>query len=141
MKADFTREEIFSSLKEYIKQEASNLVDINGVPTPLVIEALEAALDQLDKKTIRAKAAAEKRKFFGDELREAIEICLNEEYQTLDELTAAVADIDEFEGITNSQVSLRMGQLIDLGIAEKEKLKGGRRLTVYRLTEKYRNIT
>ena len=104
------------------------------------IEFIEKQIDQLKTKAEKAKSRAEEKKIEGDELREAVANALTNEPQTIDAITAIVAE--SFD-VTKAKVTARLTQLVKLGEATKEQVKmDSRKIMVYKSTaNKTINIT
>ena len=103
------------------------------VTTDDVIGYVDATIAQLDSKAAKAREHAAKVKAEGDALRTEVEGVLTEEFQTLDEITAAINAIEGYEDVTKSKVTARMTQLVKAGAAHKDTVKteDGRKLTAY----------
>lgn len=85
-------------------------------------EALRAfaahEIELLDKKAVKAKESAAKKRAAGDELTEAVAAVLNEEFQTIADVTAQI----EGEDVTNSKVAYRLNALVKAGRAVKAEV-------------------
>lgn len=89
----------------------------------------------LDKKAIRAKEAAAKKRAEGDAFMEVVADCLTPSLQTLAAITTALAAANE-EDITTHKVSYRLSQLVKAGRAEKGEITvDKRKMTGYRLAD------
>lgn len=95
------------------------------------IEFIDKQLELIASKAEKARERAAKVKAEGDELREAVRAVLTDEFQTIDDIVAQVAE----EGITKAKVTARLTQLVKAEMAEKDQIKAddGRKVMAYRL--------
>lgn len=97
------------------------------------IEFIDKQLELIASKAEKARerAAKTKTKAEGDELREAVRAVLTDEFQTIDDIVAQVAE----EGVTKAKVTARLTQLVKAEMAEKDQIKAddGRKVMAYRL--------
>lgn len=75
----------------------------------------EHEIELLEKKALKAKDTAAKKRAEGDELANAVAAALTDEFQSIAEITAQV----EGEDVTVSKVSYRLNALAKNGRAEK----------------------
>lgn len=94
-------------------------------------EFIDKQLELIASKAEKARERAAKTKAEGDELREAVRAVLTEEFQTIDDIVAQVAE----EGVTKAKVTARLTQLVKAEMAEKDQIKAddGRKVMAYRL--------
>ena len=128
-----TKVDMFNAIADFI-------ADTDWERKDEAIEFIEKQIDQLKAKAEKAKSRAEEKKIEGDELREAVANALTNEPQTIDAITAIVAE--SFD-VTKAKVTARLTQLVKLGEATKEQVKiDGRKIMVYKSTaNKSINIT
>ena len=95
------------------------------------VEFIDKQLELIASKAEKARERAAKTKAEGDELREAVRAVLTDEFQTIDDIVAQVAE----EGVTKAKVTARLTQLVKAEIAEKDQIKAddGRKVMAYRL--------
>ena len=95
------------------------------------VEFIDKQLELIASKAEKAKERAAKTKAEGDELRESVRAVLTEEFQTIDDIVAQVAE----EGVTKAKVTARLTQLVKTEMAEKDQVKAddGRKVMAYRL--------
>lgn len=95
------------------------------------VEFIDKQLELIASKAEKARERAAKTKAEGDELREAVRAVLTEEFQTIDDIVAQVAE----EGVTKAKVTARLTQLVKAEMAEKDQIKAddGRKVMAYRL--------
>ena len=95
------------------------------------IEFIDKQLELIASKAEKARERAAKTKAEGDELREAVRAVLTDEFQTIDDIVAQVAE----EGVTKAKVTARLTQLVKAEMAEKDQIKAddGRKVMAYRL--------
>ena len=94
-------------------------------------EFIDKQLELIASKAEKARERAAKTKAEGDELREAVRAVLTDEFQTIDDIVAQVAE----EGVTKAKVTARLTQLVKAEMAEKDQVKAddGRKVMAYRL--------
>ena len=128
-----TKVDMFNAIADFI-------ADTDWERKDEAIEFIEKQIDQLKAKAEKAKSRAEEKKTEGDELREAVANALTNEPQTIDAITAIVAE--SFD-VTKAKVTARLTQLVKLGEATKEQVKmDSRKIMVYKSTaNKPINIT
>ena len=95
------------------------------------VEFIDKQLELIASKAEKARERAAKTKAEGDELREVVRAVLTDEFQTIDDIVAQVAE----EGVTKAKVTARLTQLVKAEMAEKDQIKAddGRKVMVYRL--------
>ena len=95
------------------------------------VEFIDKQLELIASKAEKARERAAKTKAEGDELREAVRAVLTDEFQTIDDIVAQVAE----EGVTKAKVTARLTQLVKAEMAEKDQVKAddGRKVMAYRL--------
>ena len=95
------------------------------------IEFIDKQLELIASKAEKARERAAKTKAEGDELREAVRAALTDEFQTIDDIVAQIAE----EGVTKAKVTARLTQLVKAEMAEKDQIKAddGRKVMAYRL--------
>ena len=128
-----TKVDMFNAIADFI-------ADTDWERKDEAIEFIEKQIDQLKAKAEKAKSRAEAKKVEGDALREIVAEVLTNEPQTIDAITAIVAE--SFD-VTKAKVTARLTQLVKLGEATKEQVKiDGRKIMVYKSTaNKSINIT
>ena len=124
-----TKVEMFENIRGYLNgNEMSCSVDE-------AVEFIDKQIEQLEAKAAKAKSRAEEKKIEGDELREAVADALTNEPQTIDAITAIVAE--NCSDVTKAKVTARLTQLVKLGAAIKEQVKiDTRKVMVYSLATK-----
>ena len=129
-----TKVDMFNAIADFI-------ADTDWERKDEAIEFIEKQIDQLKAKAEKAKSRAEEKKIEGDELREAVADALTNESQTIDAITATIAE--NYPDVTKAKVTARLTQLVRLGEATKEQVKmDGRKIMVYKSTaNKSINIT
>ena len=129
-----TKVDMFNAIADFI-------ADTDWERKDEAIEFIEKQIDQLKAKAEKAKSRAEEKKIEGDELREAVANALTNEPQTIDAITATVAE--SCSDVTKAKVTARLTQLVKLGEAIKEQAKiDSRKIMVYKSTaNKSINIT
>lgn len=107
MATKMTEKEMFTHIAEVLADEEA------------VVAFCEKKIAALERKAATAKAKAAEKKVAGDELRDRVQALLTDEFQTIAEVTAALAD----EDVSANKVAYRLNALVDAGIAVKEDTK------------------
>lgn len=84
-----------------------------------LIAFIEKEVNLIDTKAEKAKARAAEKRANGDELRDAVQSVLTEEYQTISDIASQV----EGEEITKAKITARLTALVKAGLAEKADVK------------------
>ena len=125
MEKKITRKEVLVALRDQL---------VNGkaieIPAETLVEHLDAAITQIDKKAEKAKERAEKAHKEGDDLRAEIESHLTSQLQTIDQIAEVVVGKD----VTKAKIVARLTQLVNAGLARKDSIKvDSRKLMGYAL--------
>lgn len=130
-----TKKEKFALIAEVLGKAAEAGV-AGDVDTAELIAFAKNEIVLLEKKAAKAKETAAAKKAEADELYEAVEAVLTDEYQTIADVTAQI----EGEDVTPAKVGYRLRKLVENGVAEKDEISvpatnGGkaRKLAAYRL--------
>lgn len=128
MEKKITKREKFEMLKEIIRGDVNVEMTVEQAE---LIDFLDAQIVAIDTKAEKAKARNAEKKANGDELRDAVQAILTEDYQTIDAIVAQI----EGEDVTKAKVTARLTSLVKNGLAEKEDVKDeeGRKLKAYKL--------
>ena len=128
MEKKLTKRDKFEMLKEIVRGDVNVEMTVEQAE---LVDFLDAQIVAIDAKAEKAKARSAEKKANGDELRDAVQAILTEEYQTIDAIVAQV----EGEDVTKAKVTARLTSLVKNGLAEKEDVKDdeGRKLKAYRL--------
>ena len=118
-----TKREVYSKMIEAL--EAG--VVIEDVDTDFLVDFFQKEIDALDKKAIKAKEAAAKKKEAGDALRNEIEEILDKAdgYLTIEQIKDEIGRDD----ITPAKITARLTQLIKADKVVRDKNKDKR--TIY----------
>lgn len=124
MEKKITKRDYYEMLKEIV-------LNANVEGTTELVEFIDKQVSLIDSKAEKAKARNAEKKANGDELREAVQSVLTDEFQTID----AIASQIEGEEITKAKITARLTSLVKNGIAEKTDVKDdeGRKLKAYKL--------
>lgn len=100
-----------------------------------VINYVDTTIAQMDNKAAKAKEKAAEKKAEGDALRAEVEKVLTDEPKTIDEIVAAVNEVEGYEDVTRGKVVSRVTQLVRANVAHKETVKteDGRKISAYAL--------
>lgn len=90
------------------------------VPAEAVIAFCEKEIASLDAKAVKAKERAAAKKADGDALGALVAAALTDEFQTIADITAIVAESDA--DATVSKVTYRLGQLVKAEVAERAEI-------------------
>ena len=124
MEKKTTKRDYYEMLKEIV-------LNANVEGATELVEFIDKQVSLIDSKAEKAKARNAEKKANGDELREAVQNVLTDEFQTIDAIVSQI----EGEEITKAKITARLTSLVKNGIAEKEDVKDdeGRKLKAYRL--------
>lgn len=124
MEKKVTKRDYYEMLKEIV-------LNANVEGASELVEFIDKQVGLIDAKAEKAKARNAEKKANGDELRDAVQAILTDEFQTIDAIVAQI----EGEEITKAKVTARLTSLVNNGIAEKADVKDdeGRKLKAYKL--------
>ena len=127
MEKKITKKGILRGIIDTLENGSSEILEED------IISYCRKEIGALDRKTEKAKEAAQKRKAEGDELTDKIREVVDEDYETIADITAKVED----ENASVGKVSYRLSQLVKMGELEKSKITIGegsdkRELVAYR---------
>ena len=124
MEKKITKRDYYEMLKEIV-------LNANVEGTTELVEFIDKQVSLIDSKAEKAKARNAEKKANGDELREAVQNVLTDEFQTIDAIVSQI----EGEEITKAKITARLTSLVKNGIAEKTDVKDdeGRKLKAYKL--------
>ena len=119
-----TKAMILSTIEMYFSEgdstEVLAVVDGLEITANDIVTFAAKAQEQIAEKAKKAKEYAEKKKAKGDELKDAVASTLTEEFQTREDILAA---LDAGEDVTIAKVGARLTSLVKAGIAVKEEMK------------------
>ena len=124
MEKKVTKRDYYEMLKEIV-------LNANVEGATELVEFIDKQVSLIDSKAEKAKARNAEKKANGDELREAVQNVLTDEFQTIDAIVSQI----EGEEITKAKITARLTSLVKNGIAEKTDVKDdeGRKLKAYKL--------
>ena len=124
MEKKITKRDYYEMLKEIV-------LNANVEGAAELVEFIDKQVSLIDSKAEKAKARNAEKKANGDELREAVQNVLTDEFQTIDAIVSQI----EGEEITKAKITARLTSLVKNGIAEKTDVKDdeGRKLKAYKL--------
>lgn len=124
-----TKKDILNAIATVITEDFEVKVGDVTVTAEDVNDYIEKTIEQINAKNEKAKERAAEKKAEGDELKAKIAEALTDEYQTGEEITAAIADPE----VTKAKVIARLTQLCKAGEAHKTTVKtdDGRKLVAY----------
>lgn len=110
--------------------EASEAEDKDGM-----IAFIEHEQELLSGKAEKAKERAAKARAASDGLKSDIQAVLTEEFQTVEQIEAAI-DSEKYSELTRAKIVARLSALVRDGVAEKEATKvegSSRKVMAYRI--------
>ena len=109
-----TKREMFEAIKETFETGSCKY------DAAVVTAFCDKEIAALDSKAAKAKERAAAKKAEADVLMGQVEGALTDEFQTIADVTVAVAAINE--DATTSKVQYRLGKLVETGVAIKEQI-------------------
>ena len=109
-----TKKEYFTGLIAYFRGED---VEIENED---FIEFCQDQIADLDKKAAKAKERAAAKKAESDELTDLVYSVLTDEYQTIADITVAIAET--VPDVSASKITARLTKLFNAGAIEKEQI-------------------
>ena len=128
MEKKITKKDNFEAIVKAL--EEMNLTDLADV--------MKHEIELLDKKAAKAKDNAAKKKAASDALTEVVAGALTDEFATIADITAKVAETVEDADVSIAKVQYRLNQLVKAESAVKEQVTVGegtskRKLMAYKL--------
>ena len=109
-----TKREMFEAIKKTFETGSCEF------EADVVIAFCDKEIAALDAKAAKAKERAAAKKAESDVLMGLVENALTDEYQTIADIAAVVAEEDA--DATVSKVQYRLGKLVEAGVAEKTQI-------------------
>ena len=109
-----TKREMFEAIKETFETGSCKY------DAAVVTAFCDKEIASLDSKAAKAKERAAAKKAEADVLMGQVEAALTDEFQTIADVAAAVATVNE--DATTSKVQYRLGKLVESGVATKEQI-------------------
>ena len=109
-----TKREMFEAIKETF-ETGSCKFDANTV-----MAFCDKEIASLDAKAAKAKERAAAKKAEADILMTQVQDALTDEFQTIADIAAAVAEVNE--DATVSKITYRLTKLVEAGVAEKTQV-------------------
>ena len=129
-----TKREMFEAIKETFETGSCKF------DAEVVKAFCDKEIASLDAKAAKAKERAAAKKAEADVLMDQVEDALTDEYQTIADIAAAVAEVNP--DATVSKVQYRLGKLVEAEVAEKTQITiektettKARKVMAYRLIE------
>ena len=110
----FTKKQMFEGMIAHFNGE-----DVE-IENEAFVEFCQDQIADLDKKAAKAKERAAAKKAEGDELTDLVHSVLTDEYQTIADITVAVAET--VPDISASKITARLTKLFNAGAIEKEQI-------------------
>ena len=119
-----TKAMVLSTIEGYFAEEDKDavLATVDGLEITAgdIVDYAVKTQDQIAAKAEKAKAYVAKKKAESDELKEAVASVLTDEFQTREDILAA---LDADEDVTIAKVGARLTALVKAGRAVKEEMK------------------
>ena len=129
-----TKKDFYAALKEMVIMSEVEMV--GEIPADEVIAFIDKSVEQIDNKATKAKEKAAEKKAAEDDIYKAVVAALTADFQTIDEITAAVQEATGDEEITKSKVTARLTKAVKAEVAKKEQVKrDSRKVMAYALKE------
>ena len=129
-----TKKDFYAALKEMVIMSEVEMV--GEIPAEEVIAFIDKSVEQIDNKATKAKEKAAEKKAAEDDIYKAVVAALTADFQTIDEITAAVQEATGDEEITKSKVTARLTKAVKAEVAKKEQVKkDSRKVMSYALKE------
>ena len=106
MEKKITKRDYYEMLKEIV-------LNANVEGATELVEFIDKQVSLIDSKAEKAKARNAEKKANGDELREAVQNVLTDEFQTIDAIISQIKG----EEITKEKITSRLTSLVKNGIA------------------------
>lgn len=116
MEKKITKKDYYTMLKEIVEESKDIETEISKEE---LLEFIDKQVASINAKAEKAKEKAAEKKANGDELREAVQSVLTEEYQTIDNIVSQI----EGEEITKAKITARLTSLVKAGLATKSDLR------------------
>ena len=123
-----TKTEYFELLKDALNGET-----VSDEQKTQLIDFCDTQIEQIADKAEKAKQRAAEKRAKGDELRDAVQAVLTNEYQDISTIQEQI----DMEDVSPAKISARLTQLIKAGVAEKDQQKNeaGKKAMFYRLVQ------
>ena len=106
-------------MEKMTKKEMYSLIAELCADNADIVAFCENEVAKLDAKAAKAKEKAAEKKVEGDELRDAVQAALTDEFEPIADIAARV----EGEDVTVAKVTYRLTALVKAGLAEKAEIK------------------
>ena len=109
-----TKKNMFEGMIAYFEGAETELTE-----APF-IEFCKSQIADLDKKAAKAKERAAAKRAEGDELTDAVQNALTDEFQTIADIITVVAEADP--EVTAAKITARLTKLVKANVVEKEQV-------------------
>ncbi len=137
-----TKRQMYEALVNFAKGETLSY-EVDGEIVEVTDEELmafaEHEIDLLNKKAIKAKESAAKRKK-EDPLYEVVKDALGDEFKTIADITEDIVACG-YADVTVAKVTYRLNKLVEAGEAEKTPVKVGGENAKSRTVQAYKAVT
>ena len=116
-----TKKDVLAAVKNVVENTVWEDVEVGDkvVTADDILAYIDTTIAQIDAKAAKAKEKAAEKKAENDELADAVEAVLTDEYQTIADITEQI----EGEAVTAAKVTARLTKLVKAGKANKTKVK------------------
>ena len=127
-----TKKDFYAALRGMVE----GIEFVGEIPADEVLAFIDKTVEQIDSKATKAKEKAAEKKAAEDDIYKAVVAALTADFQTIDEITAAVQEATGDEEITKSKVTARLTKAVKAEVAKKEQIKKEtRKVMCYALKE------
>ena len=127
-----TKKDFYAALRGMVE----GIEFVGEIPADEVLAFIDKTVEQIDSKATKAKEKAAEKKAAEDDIYKAVVAALTADFQTIDEITAAVQEATGDEEITKSKVTARLTKAVKAEVAKKEQVKrDSRKVMAYALKE------
>lgn len=109
-----TKKSMFEGMIAYFEGAETELTEAQFV------EFCKGQIADLDKKAAKAKERAAAKRAEGDELTDAVQNALTDEFQTIADIITVVAEADP--EVTAAKITARLTKLVKANVVEKEQV-------------------
>lgn len=116
-----TKKDVLAAVRNVVENTTWEDVEVGDkvVTADDILAYIDTTVAQIDAKAAKAKEKAAEKKAENDELADAVEAVLTDEYQTIADIAAQI----EGEAVTAAKVTARLTKLVKAGKANKTKVK------------------
>ena len=110
-----TEREMYAMIKEIVMA-----ADLESEKAAAITDFCDKKVDSIDARAAKAKERAAAKKAAPNPLHDALHEALTDDFQTIADLMAKVAEVDP--ELSRNKVAYQMGKLVSEGVAEKTEV-------------------